>query len=150
MFSCISRFLKAMSTACCASRDVQDASNDRSERVRRLLVAVVILSLMDLAATLVCMKTIGMYEANPIVRQLAGLPFPATAISLFKMATLAAAIAPVYSLRSRWSAELAAVLMVVVLSGVGLLWARYILVVAGLDSALISVGASEPEWVWLG
>lgn len=95
------------------------------EHMRGLLLAIGGLSLVDLAVTLTYMKTMGLYEANPIVRLLAASASPVFAIVLFKCATVAVAIALLHRLRRFTSARVMAAAMVAVLVWVSVQWVRY-------------------------
>jgi hypothetical protein len=116
----------------------------------RLLLAVAALSVVDLVVTLTYMKTVGMYEANPIVHFIAGLGNPLLTISLFKIATVAIGIGLLHTLRRFQSARIAAALMVVVLLALSAQWARY-----GAQIVAIDVHAhqqhtnSESGWIHL-
>src|SRR5262245_29041903 len=93
--------------------------------MRELLLALAGLSLVDLVVTLTYMKTLGMYEANPLARLLAQTAAPALAIAVFKVASAGTGILLFYLLRRHASARAMALVMVAVLAWVTLQWARY-------------------------
>jgi hypothetical protein len=106
-------------------REGGSAEDRRAHRVAFLLLITVVLSLADLLATLWCMSTVGMYEANPLVRYLAACPYPGLAIGTFKLASVAVSVGLVLPLRRRAAALLGAWIMVAVLAWLTIQWARY-------------------------
>ncbi len=123
------------------------AGDRRAKRVDLLLVAIAGLSAVDLIVTLYYMNTVGMFEANPIVRHLAQCAHPAWAIALFKALSVMASVTPVSVLRQRATAELGAWAMVGVLVWVTVQWACYALTIDA--QALAEVGPLDPAWVRL-
>ena len=122
----------------------------RTTRVRRLLLVIAGLSVVDLFVTLFYMKTVGMYEANPIVHALAESAHPVAAIALFKLASLAIGVGLLYGFRRRTTAYIGAWLMVGVLTWLTVQWARYGFVMADLDlMTLVSFTDADPDWVRL-
>lgn len=121
----------------------------RSWLMSRLLMAIALLSFVDLLVTLWFMKTTGMHEANPVVRGLA-LTHGAAAVAIFKGVTVAVALTPLYALRRRATAHVAAWVMVATLTWLTVQWARYGEVVSDQGYALAMAEiATGSDWVKL-
>ncbi len=106
----------------------------RSRRVIALLVAVMILSAIDLLLTIRYLGTTGMFESNPIVVMLVEWTGSAAAIALFKLVSVGTAVTTFYELRRHPQAELGAWVAVVIMGGLSVQWARYAREVAGIDA----------------
>lgn len=119
---------------------------DRSKRMAALLTAIAALNVFDLAATVLFMCTIGMFESNPLVVQLAKVTGSAEAIALFKIATASTGITILYRVRDRFQAEVASWLLVLILLFVCGRWVAYSVHALELAEYAAST-ASDPSWV---
>ncbi|MCI0365897.1 MAG: DUF5658 family protein [Phycisphaerales bacterium] len=128
-------------------RSARLASTGRPMRIALLLSAIAVLSMLDLGLTLRCMQTTGMFEANPIVHQLARVAHPALAIGAFKLSTVAFSVGVLYALGRRWQAELASWFLVAVLCVLTIQWVQY-LELRRLGQPLIM--ANDATWIQLG
>jgi hypothetical protein len=108
------------------------------------------LSVLDLVVTLFYMHTVGMYEANPLVRALAETSHPTIAITLLKVASVATGVGLLHVGRRQIAAQVAAWLMTGVLVWVTVQWARYGVVMMDLDwVGMSSLTPLDGDWVGL-
>jgi disulfide bond formation protein DsbB len=122
----------------------------RSDRVRWLLGAIVVLSLVDLLVTLSHMTGSGMFEANPLVQLIAKATGSAAAIGAFKGLSVLVGVLLLDRTRRHLQAELAAWLMVIVLACVTIQWVQYAAAMPDLDAAQMADYASHnADWVRL-
>jgi hypothetical protein len=117
----------------------------RCERVCGVLLAVVVLSVLDLALTLGCMMHSGMFEANPIVVQIARSTQSPMIIGVFKISTVMIGGSVLFRLRRHAQAELAAWLIALILCAVALQWINYLTLASGLPMIM----PHDPAWVRL-
>lgn len=115
----------------------------RGLRVATLLVLTCLLSLTDLALTMTYVKGFGMFEGNPVVLKLIGSSSPLAMIT-WKLLTTVIAMTILFTQRSRWQAEAAAILGFLVYSGLLVHWNNYINEIHEHTSAL-SIMAHESE-----
>jgi hypothetical protein len=123
----------------------------RTRRVAAMLLLMVVLSLLDLTATLHAMRTTGMFEANPVAAAIArGSP---TALAAYKVASLVFSVTILFALRRSWQAETAAAVSVLVLIGVTLAWGQYLATVHRFDDQTMqtiqTMTDPHPSWVRL-
>ena len=104
-------------------RPREDASH-RSRRVVILLIALVLLSIGDLYATLTHVGALGMIELNPIAAYLIGAG-SMIGLILYKLGTLGVAVAALAKIRAHAIGECAAWLLVGVMVMLTLHWYRY-------------------------
>jgi hypothetical protein len=110
-----------------------------------LLVAVVLLSLGDLYMTLVHVRSVGMFEGNPLARSVMSLNSPVL-LSLWKLATIVAAVGILYWVRRSRQGELGAWLCLCVLTWLTLRWATYSDVLAEVGDDL-DAARDDPRFV---
>jgi len=104
---------------------VAEARRRRGRRVVFLLLAILVLSLADLAATIVNLTSIGMDEANPLARAIV-LGFGSTwALVAYKLLTLSVCLGLLYRLRWHRQSEAAAWFGVLILCALTVHWGRY-------------------------
>lgn len=121
----------------------------RSRRVTLAVIAAAVLGLVDLAFTLTFMRSIGMFEANPVARAMIDLGGASQLIN-FKLFTIVLSGGVLYLLRRHPSAELCAWICLAGLVALSIHWTIY-------TQALISFGtgfdpqlaALDPTWVVL-
>ena len=90
-----------------------------------LLLAVIALSLADLAVTLIHLKTVGLVEANPLAVWIIRTTGSTWAIAAFKCATVGVCVALLYRLRHHIEGEIASWCAVGILVGMCFLWHSY-------------------------
>lgn len=142
--------MRPLAVTTAASSDPRRDPRRRPARVLALLAAVVLLSLGDLWMTLTHLRTVGMFEANPLAREVINLNSP-LALAAWKLATVALAVGILFRLRARRAGEAGAWVCVAVLTWLTVHWVRY-------SDELSSPGAAEavdtarrdPRWVVLG
>lgn len=117
----------------------------RNVRVIALLTAIVLLSLGDLYMTLVHVRTVGMFEGNPLARTVMSLNSPAL-LSLWKLATIVATVGILFWVRRTRQAELGAWLCLIVLTWLTLRWAMYSDAIAEAGLSLES-SRDDPRFV---
>jgi hypothetical protein len=96
----------------------------RKVRVLALLTAVILLSLGDLYMTLVHVRSVGMFEGNPVARTVMAMNSPAL-LAGWKLATVVATVGILYWVRRTRQGELGAWLCLCVLTWLTLRWATY-------------------------
>jgi len=121
------------------------STDRRCERVAGVLLAVLILSVLDLALTLGCMMQGGMFEANPIVVHLAQSTQSPAIIGLFKVSTVLVGASMLFRLRRHPQAELAAWLIAIILAAVAFQWIQYLTLASGLPIVM----SHDPAWIQL-
>ena len=97
----------------------------RSRRVLGLIVAIIILSTVDLLITLFHLQTIGMMEVNPLAAYLIRSTGSAWALAAFKALTIAVCVTLLFCTRRDIRAEIASWLALVILIGVLVMWHFY-------------------------
>ncbi len=122
----------------------------RARRVALLLAAVVAMSLLDLAFTLAYLETTGLAEGNPIARHLVQATNSSFALIAFKLFTVLVSVSVLYPLRHHRSAALGAGIAVVVLASLAVLWIRYALNMAVLETTHLSEFATvDSTWLMI-
>lgn len=96
----------------------------RGRRVNLYLIAIVLLSLADLAMTLDHMKGPGMYESNPLARLIMHWGSPAS-LAMFKCMTLLLGCWLLWRTRQSRAAEFGAIICLVALTWLMLRWNHY-------------------------
>lgn len=123
----------------------------RSLRVTILIVAIIALSLGDLAMTLTFLRSVGMGEANPIARLVIGYNSPALLV-IWKCASVLLACLIFARYRHRRFTEMACWGAVIVLAGLTFQWRNYVAETTEISQHL-SVIAHAPvdrtNWVQL-
>lgn len=119
----------------------------RPMRVVALLTGVVLLSLGDLSMTLTHVRSVGMFEGNPLARHVINLNSP-PALAAWKLATLVLAVGILFRVRHTRAGELGAWVCVAVLTWLTLRWVDYSDEVSALDPAATANAARhDPRWV---
>lgn len=119
----------------------------RSRRVLGLLLAIIGMSLGDLALTLTYLKTTGMGEANPIARLIIEYNSPGL-LAAWKLATVLLACTIFYFLRQKRSTEVAAWFCVLILAALTFHWLRYTKELPELGPHIHAIAASDhTNWV---
>lgn len=90
-----------------------------------LLIAIVVLSLADLAVTLTHLQTIGMAEANPLAAFLIDSTGSSWVLGIYKCLTVAVCVMLLYRARRHVQGEIASWLGLIILVGVSVLWYLY-------------------------
>ena len=98
---------------------------DRQSRVLILLVAIVVLSALDLLITLSHLQTTGMIESNPVVVFLIKTTGSAWSLAFYKAGTVAACVMLLYRARKHVQGEIASWLALMILVGVSIMWHFY-------------------------
>ncbi len=123
------------------------SSAGRPARVTLLLVVIALLSIADLALTLVWANNVGLFESNPIARAIMAVSGPA-AIVAWKLATAGPGIVILYRARRRPLAEAAAWGCAAVLAVVGAQWIAYNDAMAGIRDMVPGVElGDDPRFV---
>jgi hypothetical protein len=118
--------------------------------VNVLLSVIVVLSAIDLALTLYWMKTVGMYELNPLVAYLARATDSPLALSAFKCASVLVSSGLLFRLRNHVQAEVGAWTAALVLVALCVRWANYTHWSAQVDAQTMQQFAIEDRgWVRL-
>ncbi len=125
------------------------AGDRRSRDMPRLLMAITVLSLVDLGVTLGFMTTVGMYEANPLVSLLTRCAYPAAAIVLLKLVSTGVSVGILHWLRDTGSARLVAWLLLGVLAWLMVHWVRYSVVVSAVGPIGLENVTGANGWVSL-
>lgn len=97
----------------------------RSRRVLGLIVAIIILSTVDLLITLFHLQSIGMLEVNPLAAYLIRSTGSAWALAAFKALTIAVCVTLLFCTRRDIRGEIASWLALVILIGVLVMWFFY-------------------------
>lgn len=101
-----------------------DADDRRALRVTLLLLAVSMMSLVDLLLTLTYATTIGMVEHNPLARAIMSYDCPGL-LSVWKLLSVGLAIFILYRLRRSPKAEIGAWICCVLLTALSFHWVRF-------------------------
>ena len=125
------------------------AGDSRSRGMARLLTGIIVLSLVDLGVTLGYMKTVGMYEANPLVQSLTRCAYPAAAIVLLKLVCTGVSVGILHWLRDTGSARLVAWLLLGVLTWLMVHWVRYGVVISAIGPVSLEGVTGTTGWVSL-
>lgn len=121
----------------------------RARRVTLLVLATASLGLFDLAFTLTFMRSIGMYELNPLARLMIGIGGAGQLIR-FKLLTIVLSSGLLYLIRRRWGAELCAWLSLAALVLLSLHWVRYTKTTEDLGPTLLAETLMvDHRWVTL-
>jgi hypothetical protein len=118
----------------------------RGNRVLLALGVVLLLSLVDLAATLLALSGGGMFEGNPVVRWIVLATGSALVLILYKLATVAVGVGVLYLVRMARSAELASWAMAAVLGWLTVEWAGYFSVLEPGRAVTMPAGGSWIAW----
>ena len=97
----------------------------RSRRVLALIVAIIMLSTIDLLITLFHLQSIGMLEVNPLAAYLIRTTGSAWALAAFKALTIAVCVTLLYCSRLDIRGEIASWLAMVILVWVLVMWHFY-------------------------
>lgn len=121
----------------------------RSRRVLYLLLAVFLMSVADLAITLVWVTNIGLAESNPFARWIIAQGSPVL-LSVWKLITIVPAVCVFAALRDRAAAEFGAIVAFAVLAVVTVHWYGYHAGIEDLHAALPAFEAGvDPRWISL-
>lgn len=96
----------------------------RALRVATLLFITCLLSMTDLALTMIYVTGFGMFEGNPVVLSLIGTSSPLVMVT-WKLCTMALAMTILFSQRHRWQAEVGSIIGFVVYAGLIVHWHNY-------------------------
>ena len=122
----------------------------RSRRVILLIVGIVVLSLGDLAITLVHLKSRGMMEANPVAAWIIAHSDSGVLLTAYKVATVAICAGLLFGLRRHVEGEIGAWCAVAILAMVSFHWYQYSLEMDVLtDVELARQGAYGEDWLVL-
>ena len=128
--------------------DAHPATRRRSGRVGRLLLAVVVLSGVDLVLTHAFMSTVGMSEANPLAAGLVRLTGSTLGIALLKATTVLVAVSVLYRLRFSLPAEVGAWFATLILTALTVQWVLYAGEMSALDlTTLDQIRQIDPNWI---
>ncbi len=121
-------------------------------RVAMIVAAMFAMGLIDLMFTVTYIRSIGMYEANPIARHIV-LNGSIGALVAFKLVTMAISCGAIYYARRVWKAEVAAWLCAVLLGSLMVHWVNYAHRVESLGYEFVLLMQNEelagPGWVRL-
>ncbi len=120
----------------------------RECRVVCLLIAVMLMSLVDLHHTLLYLQTVGMGEANPVARWIMSHDSPLLLIG-FKLATVVTASLILLALRRRAAAEVAAWLCAGVLVWLTVRWELYTDTMLQMGGFIEIAAQGSPHWVMM-
>lgn len=113
-------------------------------------MGIVVLSFGDLAITLVCLRSTGMQEANPVASFLIRLTDSVSVLIAYKAATVAVCAGLLYRLRRQVEGEVAAWCSIVILAIMALQWHQYTANVESLtDVRLVQHGTATGQWLVL-
>lgn len=130
--------------------DVEDSYlRARVRRIILLLILVVILSIGDLASTIINLQSIGMEEVNPLAAFIItrGTMFH---LALFKLGSVFASASLILMVRHSWKGEFAAWTAAVILVGLTYYWYCYNTHMLQIkDSIVISEAQQLANWVRL-
>jgi hypothetical protein len=130
--------------------DKANPERDRSRRVILLIVGIVVLSLADLAVTLLHLKSRGMMEANPVAAWIIANTGSGTLLTAYKLLTVAVCVGLLFRLRGHVEGEVGAWCAIVILAVVSFHWYQYAREVRGLtDLEMARQGAYGEEWLML-
>ena len=132
-----------------ATRSIREIA--RSERIVLLIVALVLMSLADLACTVAYLTSVGMVEVNPIARHMISIG-GIRQLVLFKALTIVVSCGCIYFARHRRGAELAAWFCVGILFFLMLHWLEYNEVMGSIGHHLSSLaipGNAAPYQDWI-
>jgi hypothetical protein len=122
---------------------------ERPRRVVYLVIAVVLMSLADLAITLTWVTDVGLAESNPLARWVIAQGSPAL-LSVWKLITIVPAVLVFLALRHKPIAEAGAFVACVLLGIVTLHWYAYHDTVNDLSTALPMLEAGmDHRWIAL-
>ena len=119
----------------------------RARRVTLLVLATATLGLLDLAFTLTFMRSIGMFELNPLARIMIGIGGAGQLIR-FKLLTIVLSSGLLYLIRRRRGAELCAWISLIALILLSLHWVRYTHTTEELGAGLLAdASILDHRWV---
>ena len=122
----------------------------RPARVSLLIIAILLVSLADLALTLTFLTSVGMAEANPLARAVIGTGSVAAVVG-FKLALSAVAVTLLWITRKTHTGEVGAWLGALIMGWLLIRWDAYITQSHVFTVALHgSTHAHDERWVALG
>jgi len=122
----------------------------RASRVLALALLIFIANAVDLWLTLDTMRTVGMFESNPVVHAIVALTGSGLAIAGLKALVTVFAVGVLLALRGRWQAELGAWAALTLMLYVSWQWIGYMTVMSGLDPEMLRVLAEgDRHWISL-
>jgi hypothetical protein len=128
---------------------IRDPDSARARRVTLLVIAMTAMNLADLTLSLTYMRSVGMFEMNPLARSMIAIG-GADQLVRYKLFLTILSGGILYLLRRQRFAEQAAWVSTVVLLLLTMHWGRYnarIVHEAPLDHAIVSI---DSAWVYLG
>lgn len=119
----------------------------RCRRVMLLLLLVIILSIGDLAATIINLQSIGMLEINPLAAFI--IRYSSTyGLIIYKLGSVMFSISIILLVRHRWQGELAAWIAALILIGLTVYWFNYTSFILEFnDTISLSEAQSIAGWI---
>jgi hypothetical protein len=114
-----------MSAQCIQTNKTSQADAKRCERVKWLLVGIVMLSVADLVLTISYLTTVGMSEGNPIAVWLLQTTNSVWALAMYKAITVTICVSLLYLTRFQRQSELAAWCAMLILVALSIWWNQY-------------------------
>jgi hypothetical protein len=137
-------------TGCLTALDPLLEIRARDRRLLLLVLAIVLMSLVDLSCTLTYMRTTGMIELNPLARQMVAIG-QAQQLILFKLFTTVLSCGALYLARRNPKAELCAWLCTALMVWLMIHWVMFNHNVHAFTDDLATLaltdGEFEPRWV---
>lgn len=132
--------------------ELDPASRARGRRLALLMLAIVLMSVVDLLCTIIYMRTSGMVEMNPLARLMIAVG-DLQQLVFFKLGTMVVCCGSLYLARRHARAEGAAWICTSVLLLLTVHWINYNQHVSGFTNDLavlaLSEGECEPRWIKL-
>jgi hypothetical protein len=123
----------------------------RARRVAVVLGVVIVLSAVDLVATVHAMHTTGMSEGNPIAAWVARTTGSAAALVLLKLVTVGLGVGVLFGLRARVQAEVASWFVALILVGLTARWVAWHHTMREFATAdLRRIRHIDPDWIAFG
>ncbi len=123
---------------------------DRSRRVVRLIVGIVVLSIGDLGVTLLHLKSHGMIEANPVAAWIIAHTGSGVLLTVYKALTVAICAGLLFHLRRHAEGEIGAWCALLILAAVSFQWYQYSREIGVVtDIELARQGAYGEDWLIL-
>ena len=97
----------------------------RARRVNMLIIGIIVLSLVDLIATLVQLRSVGMVEANPLAFYIIASTQSSVSLICYKLLTVTVCVVLLHRLRHSLQSEIASWVCISVLSMLTLHWHLY-------------------------
>lgn len=148
----LSSTFRGTRSAIAATQAISPRQLASARRTAMIVVAMFIMGLIDLMFTVTYIRSIGMYEANPIARHIV-LNGSIAQLVVFKLVTMGISCGAIYYARRIWKAEVAAWLCAVLLGSLMVHWVNYAHRVESLGYEFVLLMQHEelagPGWVRL-